>query len=163
MLQNPVSSYKRSASHSAEQEKKFPSSFYPLVSLCVQTIPSWAFRQGDSAGDRLVLTPTPTKGLRRSGGRTEDSSLAAAPAPAGSSASQYLKNTAGEKRKRGEGKRENIKEEMVGEKRRKGKKKKSCSAVIRWFRAHSCGGAICWGKERPSAVQTLKPDPLRFH
>lgn len=44
----------------------------PLHSLR-PTTPSWASREADSRGERLVLTPTPTKGLWCSGGRTENS------------------------------------------------------------------------------------------
>ena len=144
---------KKKASHPAG-EKKSPSRF-TLLSFSLSNYP-FLSRGGDSAGDRFVLAPTPTKGLWCSGGRTEKSHRLPPwfLAMGGSSLGPELLTL---QEKRGKRKREKIKQEIV---RAKGKML-GCYSLIRspflWW-SH-----LLREEEMRSAVQTLKHDPPWFH
>lgn len=119
------------------------------------TIPSWT-EEETAHGDRLVLAPTPTKGLWCSGGRTEKSHrLPPWFLAMGGSSGARTANTAG--KKRGKRKREKIKQEIV---RAKGKML-GCYSLIRspflWW-SH-----LLREGEMRSVVQTLKHEPPWFH
>lgn len=167
-LQTPVSLHvihllKNNASHSAQKKKNPPPDLASCHSLC-PTIPSWAFRGGDSAGDRLVLTPTPTK--RALMLRWEDWKVSPAATLVPGSWSLIWGQNCKHCRKKKRGKRRREKEQKGRDSQKERLKDRErellgCYSLTRspflWW-SH-----LLREGERRSAVQTLKHDPLHFH
>lgn len=135
MLQNPSNSPPKKMQVILQKKTN------PVLPSCHPlrpNIPSWAFRRGDSTSWDRQACPHSNAHKRAldaqvGGLKSLTGCHPGFLAPGGSSGARNWKHCKrGKKKKR--------------EQRGRDSQRESCWAVIRWFAARSCGGAICWGR-----------------